>query len=107
MIGVGDVVVCVDDGPCQCLRCQRGFTSPVVSVKLNALYRVEGFSALNNGDLSLLLVGIPARAGHRRGTAMRRFRKVLPADPKFIEQIRSLTPHRERELVPSQTSGDS
>jgi hypothetical protein len=102
MIGVGDVVVCVDDG--RRFSPDHGEAPETARVKRDGIYRiawagiVRGYAAVRLANHPSAVIGL---------WEADRFRKVLPADPKFVEEIRSLTPHRERELAPSQTSGDS
>ena len=91
MIGVGDVVVCVDDAP-------NSYWPALKLLEKGRLYRVTAVQVVGEGPdagkVGFVLKGVPLspRGG---GCNARRFRKVLPADPAFIEQIRKLTPHRQ------------
>jgi hypothetical protein len=96
MIGIGDVVVCVDDSPCKCCgaptQVVRGRTYQVTDI------RVGINPARSLPIVSLYLVGVRARGKHAGwGINSERFRKVQKADDKFTRQIRALRPAKQKE----------
>lgn len=86
MIGVGDIVVCVDDVP-------RGEYCPGLpwNIKRGGIYRIIGVHV----DPARCLVGVnlnvdPPHLVSRHVWYADRFRKIKPADPQFAEQMRGL-----------------
>lgn len=80
---VGDLAVCVDRSIVDCGPCiHTGDNAP----PLKAIRRVKHVSSDTDCGCSVLVF-----AGEVEVLASR-FRKVLPADPAFIEQMNSLRP---------------
>ncbi|MTV14401.1 MULTISPECIES: hypothetical protein [Bradyrhizobium] len=92
MFDVGDLVVCIDNGP------KKGAIGPVVPIHhllhKERIYRVNFIGTTWTGRLTVGLAGI-ALHPPMIGFEPYRFRKLDPAEPEFIEMIRSL---RTREL---------
>ncbi|WDA36423.1 hypothetical protein [Sphingobium sp. YC-XJ3] len=81
----GDLAVCVERSP----HYPHGSDVP----QLRATYRVSGVVDVQEG-LGLLLDGMRLR-GPYVGYLARRFRPILPAEPCFVEAMRSLKPRVE------------
>lgn len=84
---VGDLAVCVG------VRHPR-FRDPSTTLVRGRVYRVERVGRPIpgwNGERALGLVGAaPRKTG--RGWPQSLFRKILPADPAFAEQMRAIKP---------------
>ncbi len=65
----GDKVVCIDDSPC---RCGRDFCTDPLLVTKGCVYVIE--STYFRKFFTLVLIGVPARLHHARGTNACRFR---------------------------------
>jgi hypothetical protein len=87
MFDVGDVVVCVDATPVP-----KGHVHPTVDrlacaafLRVGKMYRVRACDGP-----TVRLVGDPIPSGRRGGYCSSRFRKVKPADPEFVELLRTI-----------------
>lgn len=96
-IRAGDVVVCVDDGPCRCCGLDIG-------IPLRAVRRVRWAKWDVNvpTGIRVLAIGVDGLrdiGAHRarRGVNSARFRKIKPADDRFTQQLRKCRPLRTRE----------
>lgn len=88
---VGDVVVCVDDGPLVCPHDPLVIHDGTLAAKLRSVGRIETIEA-GHPDICCLCDLIYTDAGI--GVAAR-FRKLPKADDRFAEQMRAQKPHRE------------
>lgn len=82
----GDVVVCVDATPDQ--------KDPAADLlALGAYYRVAVVGVRDDGELACAFRSIPHPEDPGFGLAfcIRRFRKLRPADPDFIERVKRQT----------------
>jgi hypothetical protein len=87
----GDVVVCVEDRPCDCCGLK------MANIRRRDLYRVEReMPRIGGPGRALVLSGVPAEPGHPRGYFAPRFRKVRPASESFTRQIRACRPIKTR-----------
>jgi len=85
---VGDLAVCVDDGP-------RYFEQNVI-VKKDAVYRVTGLAATKDGEGTLFLEGVIGWLPGERGPVayrVSRFRKIRPdeheaCEPEFVTLLK-------------------
>jgi hypothetical protein len=73
-MNTSDKVVCIDDGPCKCC----GHPVPVLKGQVYTVEFVFEASACNElrTFLAVVLVGVPASFGHRRGIGAWRFRTL-------------------------------
>ncbi|WP_143271661.1 hypothetical protein [Bradyrhizobium mercantei] len=92
MFDVGDLVVCIDNGP------KKGPIPPIVPIhhllRKGRVYRVNFIGTSRRGTPTVGLAGV-ALPPPMIGFEPYRFRKIDPAEPEFIEMMRSL---RTREL---------
>lgn len=93
MFEVGEVVVCVEGGPCRCVNCAAGNTYLAMPLRQGSFYRIEGLGINQIGGWPfLILEGVPAPPGHVRGASTRRFRKLPKAGAEFTEMLRARKP---------------
>ena len=103
---VGDLAVCVDDGPCSCERCPPNTPTGLV---LGRAYRVLAVLPYNQGcalDVGLRPRGIPHHSfGIGVAFLSKRFRKVRPdahekCEDEFITLLkRRKSPSREEHIA--------
>lgn len=85
---VGDVVVCVDDGPCGC-GC-----GDLMNFSIGQMDRIDRIWVRSSGVyFDSPHFGTPSPNHPARGVAARRFRKLPKADDSFIQQILACKPH--------------
>lgn len=88
-----DLALCIDDSPCRC----HDIRHPCL--KMGKVYRVRYALMLPDDDfVSLALHGVEGVHNHDHIAAYR-FRKLRPADPDFIEQLRVANSREVAELV--------
>ena len=95
MIGIGDVVVCVDDSPIECDICGSHMGE---NVPLGAYRLITG--AYNDPDCgALILLWDGEKACRNGGGDARRFRKLRKADTSFTALIKRRRPVSHKEPV--------
>lgn len=85
MIGVGDIVLCVDDVP----RDEDCSEFPW-TIKRGGIYRIVDVHVHPVHGLGVNLNVDPPHLVSRHVWYADRFRKIRPADPEFAEQMRGL-----------------
>jgi hypothetical protein len=88
---VGDVVVCVDDGPIICPHDPIVIHDGSLAAKRRSVGRIIAIQPGFGGVCMCNVVLTDGGAGVEA-----RFRKLPKADDRFAEQMRALKPHREK-----------